>query len=195
MKRAVAASLSLLVISALTACGADDTTDPDTAEEPTSQNFEQEETPAADGELITGSAYTYNVPDGWGVPEEMPGFDPDSMARDLENDEGFADNINVIAAPGGEITPEQVEEAGVQELEASGAKDVAADERVEIAGVESARLSGGMSLNGVDYRVEQVYATNAGQTYVVTFSFGTDVSDAERDEVVDSVLASWTWTD
>lgn len=194
MKRALAASISLLVLSGLTACGSDDSNDSDAAQEPTSQNVE-EETTAADGELITGSAYTYNVPQGWGEPEAMPGFDPDSMARNLEDEDGFADNINVIAAPGGEITPEQVEEAGAQQLESSGAKDVEVSDRVEIAGVESARLTGGMSMNNVDYTVEQVYATNAGQTYVVTFSFGADVSDDERDAVVDSVLASWTWTD
>ena len=50
------------------------------------------------------------------------------------------------------------------------------------------------SVNDADYRVEQFYPTTDGQTYVVSFSFSTSVSAADRAAVADTVLSSWAWT-
>ena len=62
-----------------------------------------------------------------------------------------------------------------------------------IAGSESAHITAKFSADGVAYWVEQYYPTNAGQTYVVTFSFSETVSASDRVAVAESILASWAW--
>jgi hypothetical protein len=134
------------------------------------------------------------VPEGWGIPDAGDNPQLDSVAADLTDDDGFSDNINVLLSPAGELTPDVVESAGVSELEQYGATDISVEPRLTIAGAESSHLSAIFSSQGLEYRVEQYYPTNGGQTYVVTFSFSTDVSDADRIAVAESVLASWTWS-
>lgn len=148
----------------------------------------------AGGSTITGTGYEYSVPEGWGDPGEVSGFSPDSIAADLTDDDGFADNVNVILSPAGLVTPEQVESAGVGELQSAGATDVTVDPRVEVGGSESAHLSATFSSGGASYLIEQYYVSDAAQTYVVTFSFSPTVSTADRAAVTDPVLASWTFT-
>ena len=150
----------------------------------------------ATGELITGDGYTYNVPEGWGLPQQdIPGFDPDSLALDLEDTaDGFTDNVNVLLSPAGSITSDQVEEAGVSELEGAGAEGVEARPRVSIAGEESAHLTALFTQGGQSYLIDQYYPTHDGQTYVVTFSFSETVSQGDREALAESVLASWTWS-
>jgi hypothetical protein len=152
-------------------------------------------TDPATGELITGTGYSYNVPEGWGVPDaaaENPQLD--TVAADLTDDDGFADNINVLLSPAGVLTPDVVESAGVSELEQYGATDVTVEPRLTIAGAESSHLSALFSSQGLDYRVEQYYPTQGDQTYVVTFSFSQDVSEADRIALAESVLATWAWS-
>jgi hypothetical protein len=149
---------------------------------------------AAAGDVISGTGYSFAVPEDWGVPDPIAGFDPDALAADLDDTDGFADNVNVILSPAGEVTPEQVESAGVDELEGAGAKDVTVRDRVTIAGGESAHLSATLESQGVEYAIEQFYTTGDGQTYVVTFSFSPTVSQADRDALTDSVLTTWTWS-
>ncbi len=148
----------------------------------------------ATGETMTGDGYSYRVPEGWEYPEGgVPGFSPDTLAVDLTDADGFADNVNVIISPAGAITPEQVETLGVEELEQSGAVGVEVMPRVTVGGSESAHLQASLSSNGTAYWIEQYYATNGDQTYVITFSFSDTVASADRDAVAGSVLASWTW--
>ncbi|WP_405371603.1 MULTISPECIES: hypothetical protein [unclassified Microbacterium] len=150
--------------------------------------------PAA-GETVSGEGYSFKVPEGWGFPEDVPaGYDPSMFSADLTDADGFADNVNIITSPAGEITPEQVETAGVAELEGAGATNVTALDRVTIGGKESAHLTAGFSAEGVDYTVDQYYLTADGQTHIVTFSFSPGVGQAERDELAESVLATWTWS-
>ena len=116
-----------------------------------------------------------------------------AVAADLTDTDGFADNVNVVLSPAGEVSAEQVEGAGVTELENAGATDVEANDRVVVAGAESAHLSANLSASGTSYAVEQYYVTDEGQTYVVTFSFSPTVDDDQREAVAESVLASWAW--
>jgi hypothetical protein len=148
----------------------------------------------ATGATITGDGYSYQVPEGWDVPEApVPGFDPDSIALDHTDDDGFSDNVNVILSPAGAITADQVESIGVSELEGVGATEVQVNDRISVAGAESAHLSALLSSNGTGYQIEQYYPTNAGQTYVVTFSFSETVTQTDRVALAESVLASWVW--
>lgn len=150
--------------------------------------------PAA-GETITGSGYSYVVPEGWGVPaQSVPGFTPDTLAANLQDTDGFADNVNTLKSPAGVVAPEVVESAGVEELKSVGATDVIVGERVLVAGAESAHLSTELTNSGTTYGVEQYYVSNAEQTYVVTFSFSQTVPAEERVRIAESVLVTWVWS-
>ncbi|MDY0912948.1 hypothetical protein [Rathayibacter festucae] len=152
------------------------------------------DTAAATGDTISGDGYSYSVPEGWGAPDADPAtMGADTLAADLTDTDGFADNVNVVLSPAGEVSADQVEGAGVTELENAGATDVEANDRVVVAGAESAHLSANLTASGATYAVEQYYVTDDGQTYVVTFSFSPTVDDDQREAVAESVLASWAW--
>ncbi|MBO9625610.1 MAG: hypothetical protein J7484_04470 [Microbacterium sp.] len=150
--------------------------------------------PAATGQTISGDGYSYVVPEGWGVPEQsVPGFDPDSLAADLQDADGFTDNVNVVKSPVGVVDADRVESAGVKELDAAGASEVTVNDRVTIAGSESAHLTALMTAGGATYAIEQYYVSTADQTYIVTFSFNDTVASAERTALAESVLVTWRW--
>lgn len=146
----------------------------------------------ASGETITGTGYSFRVPEGWGIPEAgFEGFGLDSVAADLTDTDGFTDNVNVIVSPAGELTTEQIETLAGPEIEASGGADVEFLDRITIAGTESAHLTGTYSASGATYRIDQYYPTEPGQTYIVTFSFNDTTSQADRDALAYAVLATW----
>ena len=147
----------------------------------------------ATGDTITGTGYTFNAPEGWSVPPSLPSG-VDTVAADLADADGFTDNVNVLLSPAGEVTPDQVESAGAAELEGVGATNIVVRPRVTVAGSESAHLSAELSQSGATYLFDQYYATNAGQTYVITFSFSDTESQGDREALAESVLASWTWS-
>lgn len=191
MRRAGILSAALLL--PLAACGDDSSEEKSDAAKGDSASSESVD--AASGPTIEGTGYSYSVPEGWDVPPNADTSIADSMAADLEDSDGFADNVNVAISPAGAITPEQVEDQGVKELESIGAEDVTVGDRIEVDGNESAHLSAGMTMNDISYVIDQYYVTKDDQTYVVTFSFSDDVADADREEVAESTLATWTWTD
>ncbi len=160
------------------------------------------ETPAAEpaaGETITGTGYSFSVPEGWAIPDQaLPGTEAvDVFVANLTDAsaDGFADNVNVVLSPAPQaITADQVETLGVDELEgAAGATNVTVEERTTVAGEESAHLSASVDQQGVQYNIDQFYPSQGDQTYVVTFSFSTDVTADDRAAVYESVLATWTW--
>lgn len=154
-----------------------------------------EETSAPDaGQTFTGSTYSFSAPEGWEeLDDEAATAGLDIVVLDATDNDGFTDNMNVLDAVAGEVTPDEVEADGVAELEGAGATDVRARDRVTVAGSESANLSAAMSVESNEYQIEQFYLTDDGQTYIVTFSFSSSVSKLDRDAVTMSVLESWTW--
>jgi len=164
--------------------------------EPSAEGTSGASPPASSGTTISGTGYSYEAPEDWGPsPQDVPGFDPDSYVVDLQDRDGFTDNVNVILSPAGEITPQQAEAAAEEELPAGGFTEVVVHDRVTVAGSESAHVTAAGSINDTDYTVEQFYPSAAGQTFVVTFSFSSSVPAGDRAEVTDAVLASWAWTD
>lgn len=142
---------------------------------------------------IEGTGYRYTVPKGWAVPKTDVGqSQTDSLAADLTDTDGFADNVNVVVVESGSVTPEQIESQGPAQLESAGFTKVAARERVRIAGTESAHLTA--LQKGGTYRVDQFYLLRDGKGYIITFSFSPKVSEADRDDVSDAVLSTWTWS-
>lgn len=189
-RRLPAVFAALVVTVALAGCVQGETAGPITT---TSADAEPA-VPAAAGETITGTGYSYVVPEGWGVPaDEVSGYDPDSLAVDLQDTDGFADNVNVLVTSGGAVTPEQIETLGVDQLEAGGATDVGVGERTSVGGSESAHLTATLVNGDVEYAVDQFYASQGDQLYIITFSFSGDEPVADRDAVAQSVLATWTW--
>lgn len=198
MRRAsLLAPVLLTAVLAVAGCAgpADSGSAPD---EPTQSSAPESESAggseAAGGETITGSGYSFTAPGEWAVPADESLYEgADSFAADLEDADGFADNVNVVLSPAGEITPEQVETQGVAELEGAGATEVEKLDRVTIAGTESAHLSALLTASGVSYRIDQFYVVNDGQTFIVTFSFSETVPADEREPITDTVLSSWQW--
>ncbi|MET0812683.1 MAG: hypothetical protein ABWY03_06485 [Microbacterium sp.] len=195
-------SAALLLAAALTLTGC--STLIPTAQETSGSSSapsESEETTAneidaapATGDTITGDGYSFVVPEGWADPQqEIPGFDPDSFAANMQDTDGFADNVNVLKSPAGFVSADQVETLGLKELETVGATDVAVNDRVSVAGSESAHISAAMTSDGVSYVVDQYYVSTDDQTYIVTFSFSDTVPAAERQQISESILVTWTW--
>lgn len=146
----------------------------------------------ATGDLVSGDGYSYHAPDGWTQQDpSLAGGQVDTLIVDLGDDDGFSDNLNVLLSPAGAVTADQVENLGVTELENAGATNVEVRPRLTIAGSESAHLTALAA--SPSYQIDQFYPTHDGQTYVVTFSFSDTVSQADREAIAESVLASWAW--
>ena len=192
-----AATLTLLAGLVLAGCGGGDSDDSsgdggkDAASAAPANGAEP-----ADGDTIKGKGYAFNAPQGWEVPkQEIPGTEQtDTFVADLTDADGFADNINVIRldpAPIKDLDP--LETALIKELEGAGAKDVTAGERLDVDGDPAVHISSKLTQQGASYLTEQYNPIHDGVSYVVTFSFSTDVSQSDRDETAASVLASWKW--
>lgn len=149
---------------------------------------------AASGATVSGTGYSYSIPEGWAQADPSIAQGTDTVAVDQNPTGDFATNVNVVLSPAGEITPEQVETAAVKELEDGGGSDVTVLDRVVIAGGEAAHVGAqGKTSNGGTYRIQQYYPSHDGQTMVITFSYAEDVPSDEARGIAESVLASWTW--
>mgnify|MGYP004503609863 CR=1 FL=1 len=160
---------------------------------------DEPEVEAAEGLEISGTGYSYRVPDGWGLPPEgvyegIPGSEAiDTAAFDLVGvDDGFADNINVIPL-GVEASAETFETQAAPQLEAQGATDITVEDRVSFGGAESAPVTASWAQGDATYLPDQFSMSGEGETFSVTFSFGPTATEDQRASVYEAVLASWTW--
>lgn len=148
----------------------------------------------ASGTTITGTGYRYTVPKGWGEPKADVGqSSTDSFAADLDDKDGFADNVNVLVVTTGDVPADEIEKQAPAQLKSIGGSEIAVRDRVRIAGSESAHLSALRSASGAEYRIEQYYLLRSGKGYIITFSFSPDVSRSDREGLAGSVLSSWTF--
>lgn len=174
--------------------------------EPLEQDEEGEEPPSDGGEVtreVTGTDYTFTAPEGWQtlpgdtlaeLTENVPGAEfVDAMVMAPTGPDGFTENINVIPVPEGQGLSEETESQRISELEASGATDVTPGDPVVVAGKESPTLSSIGTEAGSNFRSDQVYISGPDATYVVTFTFSESKTEAERTELTQSVLDTWTW--
>lgn len=149
--------------------------------------------PASSGRSIAGKGYRYTVPEGWGEPKTDVGQSAaDSLAADLTDKDGFADNVNVVVVDAGSVTSQQIESQGPQQLKTAGFSKVALEDRVKVAGVESPHITA-LQKSGT-YRIDQFYVLRKGKGYIVTFSFSPKVSEADRQDVTGPTLGSWNWS-
>lgn len=215
MKRPLAA-LTLAIALGAAACSSDGGSDTDTAT-PTTEataaeaTTEAETTPAeptteaetsdapeaaAGGETITGTGYSYSVPEGWGYSADLESAaaGTDTFAVDLTPSGTFADNVNVVITEG-EGAIEVFESAEyLAQLESLGAVDGQVHDRVSLDGVEAAHTSATMGAEENPYLVDQIAASRDGSTYVLTLSFRTESTPEERAAAMDVVVSSWVWS-
>ncbi|MDD7945578.1 hypothetical protein PUW79_13125 [Microbacterium sp. NE2HP2] len=146
---------------------------------------------AAPGETVRGTGYSFAVPAGWAVPAEDPtGGQVDVFVSESADADGRY--ISVVVSPG-VITPADVEADGAASLEAVGATGVSLEDRVDIAGSESAHLVATLAQDGAETLIDQYYATQDEQTFVITIASPADTTDDDRRRLADTVLSSWAW--
>lgn len=199
---AALAIVSTLTLAGCGGSGSDDESPSDTKTSATADATDATDAPdvpdadAAAGDSITGTGYTYAVPEGWAVPDqEIAGTEQtDSFAADLKDTDGFSDNVNVIRLDPAPVTDlDKLEDGLKAELENAGSGDVTVGDRTEIDGDETVTITSVQTQNGKKYLTDQFNAIHDGVSYVITFSFSDTVSKADRDDLAASVLASWKW--
>ncbi|KRF13991.1 hypothetical protein ASG90_14425 [Nocardioides sp. Soil797] len=211
MKRlATAATAVLLSMALVTGCGDgdDDSKKSEPSESPSSSastpTAEESEPPAdtdfgkpAKGALIKGDGYSYRMPAAWidmtksarTVQKSI-----DSAAGEASFDDGFKDNVNVNFAKAPGSTLDDLE-ASVPDQLAKQIKKLDIRPRVVLDGVETLHYRGQVVDGASKYYLEQFTTIDDdGRITIITFSFSPDLAKAERDIVVNGVLASWKWT-
>ena len=148
----------------------------------------------ATGKTIEGTGYSYVVPKGWEKQDNSISASTDTIALDSKETGDFATNVNVIVSSTGAAPASQIEPKIVDQLKGGGATEATVRERITVAGEESAHVAAGLTSSGVTYNIQQYYIPHESSTYVVTFSFGTTVSDADAVDVAESILATWKWS-
>ena len=186
----------LLMAALLVGCGSDDS-DSDNSGSSSERGSKDDPTdePEEDRDGAVGTDdFTFIPPDGWEDISDEPTVAQAEIAyRDDEPVNGFAPNVNVIRTSGPKMSVEDLEEAGIAELEAGGFQDVAADDPYEVDGEESPVVTSLASQQGITYQTRQYYAQYDGAYYIITFSFSPDVADDEVVEVSESIIDSWRW--
>jgi hypothetical protein len=200
--RNTSAVVLLVTALALTGCAAPSgdagkdektTTESSASAEPDAGAARELDAAPATGETVSGTGYTFVAPQGWGMPAGgIPGFDPDAFVANLQDADGFTDNLNIILSPIGPFTPDQIEATALVELKAT-ATDVEVKERVMIGGVESVHVGAAMAVGETSSAVEQYYVSSDEEGYVVTFGFSETVPEADREALAESVLVTWEW--
>ncbi len=148
---------------------------------------------AADGDRVEADGFSYAVPEGWKENKGGAGAAL-SLAIDVTDQDGFADNVNVVSDPTiVNVKGKQLEDALVKVLENANAQDVEVRDPLTIDGQEAVHSTAVFNLNGNEYRVEQYTLAVDGKGYVITFSHNKDLPEADRDAVDQSILASWSW--
>lgn len=150
----------------------------------------------ATGLLITGTGYTFHAPTGWTLPQHAVQGDEDSYAISAKADaKGFYDTINVILGDPVTDPLDVFEQGSVEYLEqAQAATHVEIRPRVTVAGTVAVHMSSLQTHQGHAAWAEQFRVTRDGTGYTMTFDFDPSESQAAREALAESVLASWSWT-
>jgi len=186
------AALALSSTLLLAGCGGSDSSDDD--KKPSSDGSAATSTAqAATGEKQTTDAFSFSAPDGWEHNDQAA---PTALAfaYDPQDNDGFADNVNVIedktlaGAGAGDI-----ERGAKASLESADAEDITVGDPITIDGVDAVTITSTFNLNGNKYAVLQYAVPRDDTGYVITFSYSLDRPESEQAEIAESVAASWKW--
>jgi len=201
------AALAIVSTLTLAGCGgsdggSDDSSDNDssssaTTDAPDSDDSDSDsgsDVDAATGDVISGTGFSFNAPEGWTDAKDVL---PTALAvaANRNDSDGFSDNINVIedkTIVG--VDRDDLEKAVKRVLEGVNAQDVTIKDPVEVDGEEAVTVAAVLEQNGTKYRTEQFAVSHDGKGYVVTFSFSDTVSEDDREDLTDSVLETWKWS-
>jgi hypothetical protein len=146
---------------------------------------------------VQGSGYSYAVPDGWGdPPQELPGFNPDTISTDLNDADAFADNVNTIVdtTVPNSMDLDELEPATVRAMESAGVfEDITVEHRTEVAGRPAAHFSSTSAIGG-EHDIDSFYVTDGSRWIAVTLSTDGLGGDG-RAELASKILAYWKWND
>lgn len=148
---------------------------------------------AATGEKQTTEAFSFSAPEGWEHNDEVASAAL-AFAYDPQDDDGFADNINVIEDKTlAKADADDIERGATASLKSVNAEDIKVGDPITIAGADAVTITSVFNMNGNKYAVVQ-YAVPHGDTgYVITFSYSPDRPRAEQFQIAESVAASWQW--
>lgn len=208
---AAAATAALMSLALLAGCGGDDgdakESDPSSSPSAASPTPTAEESQApadtdfgapAKGARVKGKDYTYRMPMAWkNMTQQARTVQKsiDSSAGEATFDDGFKDNVSVNfdKAPGSTLDDL---EASVPDQLAKNVKKLDMRPRVILDGVETLHYRGLFVSGASKYFLEQFTSIDEeARITIISFSFSPDLPKAERDQVVNGVLASWKWTD
>ena len=147
---------------------------------------------------IEGTGYAFTAPVGWrDVTEKLKGtsLGVDRAAASTRPMGGFADNVNVVIAGGGQATPAQLDAAAQQIKQAMRASAPAYRilPRTSVAGTPAAHLAGMRTQGKTRYWLEQYVVVRSEAGYVISFSFSPVTPPARRQQLVRAILAHWSW--
>lgn len=209
-------ALSLALTGVLSGCGEDEKSPrgaatkstpaaPSTsASEAASASAEPEDRETADpaaGKQFEGQGFSFNAPKGW--------TDATAKAKELNSlvelaaaaapdDTGFATNVNVVVADAGVEQPneqqmQQISDA-IEKRLTSLVPKLKVNGTTKVADQPALDHEGAATKSGVNYYIHQFVAFREGKAYTITFSFSRQHKPAQRQQVIDAVLASWSWS-
>jgi hypothetical protein len=185
------ATVVAMLVATLAACETSGTDDRASTSAPTQNSMTPLSAVPADGAIISSDEFTYAVPEGWAASDQSRAA---SLAIDLEDRDGFADNINVVrdnTIVG--IEGAELEDAAKQVLADASATHITAHDPVQVDGEEAVHVSAFFELTEPKYRTEQYAVAHDETGYIVTLSFSPDVPASERNKVSESILTTWRW--
>lgn len=190
MHRSVVPALLLVALSAA-ACGGSDDPQPQepASSTPTSASTSpsaptSSATPAAAGPLLDLPHASVHAPDGWKKLDDLV-----STQRDAGDDDSFSSvTLGEVDAFGGQTDPDELAKSAIRTSPYP--TDPKVLDTVEVDGVEMYHLAGKVD----KHAYLEAYGAVVDDTIVsLSFTFATWIEPAERQETVDSVLASYRW--
>ncbi|MEV7397740.1 hypothetical protein [Aeromicrobium sp. NPDC092404] len=186
-----ATAVAAVLLATLAACESEGGGEPKpSASTPTTVESTPLSSEPADGNAVSNDDFSFSVPDGWEESETRAV----SLAVDVEDSDGFPDNINVVSDDTFlDLEGADLEDAAEDILGDASATRITTHEAVEIDGEEAVHTSAYFELGTPKYRAEQYVVSHDDKGFVITLSFSPDVPAAERRDISTSILTTWTW--
>ena len=151
----------------------------------------------ATGVEMRGDSYRYSSPEGWvditkQVAQSENTVDT-AAGQSLKDVDTVRENLNTVTVPAPLLTIDDYEAIAAVKL-AFMVKDLDVYAQTEIAGRPAAHVGGPANTGGTTFFFEQYAVLEDGELHTISFATELDRPEAERRDLIDSVLASWQWS-